>query len=251
MWNLEFRSVPAEVVLIVTVALLTLYVAGVGGATAAAIGARESWRRRRTKAGAVDLSAPSVTLDAPALPAVMSVARWIGWCAFPFALALGIFENGSYPWVAPVTVLLMVAINAFYFTAMPALGAPLVLTPDGFSSGGRPVRWVYVTDLSAGRLGTLQAPRAFSPGEWRDRRERPPNVIFYRLNRALVHRRRPFLGWWIGLGYYDGLIRNAFGVETDRLLKEMLDRRRRALDAEGPPLRRPPSEASGRRRRGE
>jgi len=38
--------------------------------------------------------------------------------------------------------------------------------------------------------------------------------------------------------YYDGVIRNHFGVTTDQLLNEMRERRQRALDAEGPPLSR-------------
>jgi hypothetical protein len=35
------------------------------------------------------------------------------------------------------------------------------------------------------------------------------------------------------------MIRNAFGVTTEQLLKEMRDRREHALEAEGPPLARP------------
>jgi hypothetical protein len=43
---------------------------------------------------------------------------------------------------------------------------------------------------------------------------------------------------WNGMTYYDGIIRNHFGVATDQLLHEMRERRQKALDAEGPPLSR-------------
>jgi len=40
----------------------------------------------------------------------------------------------------------------------------------------------------------------------------------------------------MGLSYYDGIIRNAFGVATQQLLQAMRERQRVALDAQGPPL---------------
>jgi hypothetical protein len=84
-------------------------------------------------------------------------------------------------------------------------------------------------------------------GEWQDPKA-VPNVIFYRTNRALVKPRRKTIAQrWAGLGYYDGVIRNAFGVTTESLLQAMRERQRRALEAEGPPLR-PPRPDETRRR---
>jgi hypothetical protein len=65
-------------------------------------------------------------------------------------------------------------------------------------------------------------------GEWQDPRA-IPNVIFYRLNRALVKPRRKTISQrWSGLNYYDGIIRNAFGVSTESLLRAMRERQRQA-----------------------
>jgi hypothetical protein len=72
--------------------------------------------------------------------------------------------------------------------------------------------------------------------EWQDPRVRA-NVIFYRLNRALTPSRRTFVQRLIGFTYYDGVIRNAFGVPTDQLLRALRDWQRQALEAEPLPLR--------------
>jgi hypothetical protein len=228
-----------RVVLLVTVALLTLYVIGVGGTTAAAIGVRESWRRLRRATQGPDLTTAEVVLNAPSLPRQVRVFRLVGWIAFPFALALGIFDNPHYPWVLPATVIVTVALNAFYFSATRGLGEPLTLTSDGFRIGDRKVRWVHVTDLVGGHMNEFRSlPMPDKGGEWRDPKGPVPNVVFYRLNRALVRTRPPGLLRLSGHTYYDGIIRNHFGVATDQLLHEMRERRQRALDAEGPPLSR-------------
>jgi hypothetical protein len=228
-----------QVVLLITVALLTMYVLGIGGTTASAIGIRESWRRRLRNAVSPDLRASEVVLNAPTLPRLVSVMRVLGWIAFPFALALGIFANRSYPWVVLVTVALTVALNAFYFTAAQGLGERLTLSSDGFRLGERAVRWIHVTDLVGAHMGAFRGMRMSEDGEWRDPKQLPPNVVFYRLNRALIRPQKSLLQRWSGLSYYDGMIRNAFGVTTEQLLKEMRDRREHALEAEGPPLARP------------
>jgi hypothetical protein len=227
-----------RVVLLLTVALLTVYVVGVGGTTAAAIGVRESWRRLRGTAQSPDLQAAEVILNAPSLPHNLRFLRLVGWIAFPFALALGVFANHNYPWVLPVTVILTVALNAFYFSATRALGERLTLTADGFRIGDRTVRWVHVTDLTGGYMNQIRVIPMPDRGEWRDPKAPVPNVVFYRLNRALVRTRPPGLLRWSGHNYYDGIIRNDFGVATDQLLHEMRERRQKALDAEGPPLSR-------------
>jgi hypothetical protein len=227
-----------RVVLLLTVALLTLYVIGVGGTTAAAIGVRESWRRLRRTAQDPDLHAAEVVLNAPSLPRRLRLLRAAGWIAFPFALALGVFANPHYPWVLPATVIVTVALNAFYFSATRALGERLTLTSDGFRLGERTVRWVHVTDLTGGYMNEIRIIPMPDRGDWRDPKAPVPNVVFYRLNRALVHTRPPGLLRWSGHSYYDGIIRNHFGVATDQLLKEMRERRQKALDAEGPPLSR-------------
>jgi hypothetical protein len=227
-----------RLVLLATVAFLTLYVLGVGGTTAAAIGVRESWRRRSKAAHNPDLKAPEVVLNAPTLPRRLPLIRMAGWIAFPFALGLGVFANPHYPWVLPVTVIVTVALNAFYFSATRALGERLTLTADGFRIGERTVRWVHVTDLTGGYMNEIRVIPMPDRGDWRDPKAPVPNVVFYRLNRALVRTRPPGLLRWSGHAYYDGIIRNHFGVATDQLLKEMRERRQRALDAEGPPLSR-------------
>jgi hypothetical protein len=169
---------------------------------------------------------------------------------FPVALVLAVFANRSFPWLAPLAVLVMVGLNAFYFTAMQGMGEPLTLTKDGFRLGHkgreRNVRWIHVTDLVGARVGAFGGMRMSEPGEWQDPNLRP-NVIFFRLNRALVRTPRTLLQRFRGLTYFDGVIRNAFGVPTEQLLQAMREWQRLAVDAESPPFRRPrPGEQKGR-----
>ncbi|MGA7911311.1 MAG: hypothetical protein WB682_11310 [Candidatus Dormiibacterota bacterium] len=227
-----------QAVLLITVALLTLYVIGVGGATATAITIREAWRRRQRSSPRPDLTSGEVVLDAPSLPAAVRALRVAGWVAFPVALALAVFADRRYIWVAPVAVIVMVALNAYYFTAMQGLGERLTLSEDGFRLGARDVRWIHVTDLIGAHMGAFRGMRMSEAGEWQDPKV-VPNVIFYRLNRALVRPRKSVRQRLGGLSYYDGMIRNVFGVTTEQLLRGMRDRRHLALEAEGPPIRRP------------
>ena len=163
--------------------------------------------------------------------------RLVGWIAFVPALVLGVFANRAFMWVGPVTVILMVALNAFYFSAIQGIGETLVLAADGFRLGKRNVRWVHVTELTAAHVGAFRAMKAAEAGEWQDPKLHP-NVIFYRLNRALVDPRKSLLQRWSGLSYYDGMIRNTFGVPIEDLLSQMRERRRKALEAQEPALRR-------------
>ena len=234
----------ARVLLIITVAFLTVYVIGIGGATAAAIRVSESWRRRGRSTIDLGPLAGEVVLKAPTLPRAVRLLRIVGWVAFPVALVLALFVTRDYPWVVPVTVVVMVALNAFYFTAMQGIGENLTLRADGFhlgaSASGQIVRWVHVTELSGAHIGAFRGTRMSEAGEWQDPKA-IPNVIFYRLNRALVKpRRRTITQRWSGLSYYDGVIRNAFGVTTESLLKAMREWQREALEAESPRLRNQP-----------
>jgi hypothetical protein len=229
--------------LLITVAFLTAYVIGIGGTTAAAIRVSESWRRRGRNSTDLGPLAGEVVLKAPSLPRAVGVLRIAGWVAFPVALVLALFVTREYPWVAPVAVLVMVALNAFYFTAMQGIGETLTLRADGFqlgaSTSGRTVRWVHVTDLAGAHIGAFRGTRMSEAGEWQDPKTNP-NVIFYRLNRALVKPRRKTISQrWGGLTYYDGIVRNTFGVTTESLLRAMREWQQKALEAEGPPLRRP------------
>jgi hypothetical protein len=228
--------------LLITVAFLTVYVIGTGGTTAAAIRVSEGWRRRGRSTADLGPLAGEVVLKAPTLPRAVRVLRIAGWVAFPVALVLALFAARDYPWVAPVTVLVMVALNAFYFTAMQGMGEQLTLTTDGFRMGApgsaRTVRWVHVTDFMGAHVGAFRAIRMSEGGEWQDPKT-VPNVIFYRLNRALVQPRKTLLNRFTGLMYFDGLIRNTFGIPTQQLMAAMRACHRLALEAEGPPLRRP------------
>jgi hypothetical protein len=233
----------AAVRLLVTVAFLTVYVVGIGGTTATAIRIREAWRRSRP--GSVALNATprvDVTLRAPSLPTSIRRLRVAGWIAFPIALVLALFVNPAYPMVVPLTVVVMVAINAFYFTAMQNMGEPLTLTRDGFRIGQsgheRTVRWIHVTELVGARSGAFKGMRMSESGEWQDPKL-IPNVVYYRLNHALVHSPKTLRQRWSGLAYYDGVIHNAFGVPTEQLLGVMRDLHRLAVEAESPPFRRP------------
>jgi hypothetical protein len=233
----------AAVRLLVTVAFLTVYVVGIGGTTATAIRIREVWRR--TRQGPISLIATpgvDVTLKAPSLPTVMRRLRVAGWIAFPIALVLALFANPSYPMIVPLTVVVMVAINAFYFTAMQNMGEPLTLTQDGFRIGQRgherAVRWIHVTELIGARSGAFKGMRMSEGGEWQDPKL-VPNVVYYRLNHALVHSPKTLRQRWSGLAYYDGVIHNAFGVPTEQLVSAMRELHRLAVDAEAPPFRRP------------
>ena len=229
--------------MLVTVVLLVVYVIGIGGATATAIRVNEAWRRRPAQMSSLGPSdGTDVVLSAPSLPVAFRPVRLVGWVVFPIALALAIFANRSFPWIGPLAVVVMVGLNAFYFTAMQSLGEPLTLTKDGFRLGPRgrerSVRWVHVTDLVGARLGAFSGMRMSEAGEWQDPKLRP-NVIFFRLNRALVHAPKTLIQRLRGFSYYDGAIRNAFGVPTEQLLQAMREWQRLAIDAEAPPFRRP------------
>lgn len=235
---------PSEQLLLVSIGLLTLYVLGVGGATAAAIRIRERWRQR--KIGSAELAVRpgrEVVLSAPSLTRTLRLVRFAGWAAFPPALVLGIFADTEYPWVVPVVVIVMVALNAFYFTAMQNMGDELTLAPDGFrlGHGGRgaksvKVRWAHVTEFTGARVGAFTAAKMSEAGEWQDPRTRP-NVIFYRLNRALVALRKSVIQRLLGFTYYDGVIRNAFGIPTEVLLSTLREWQRVALESEALPIR--------------
>lgn len=235
-------GVDGRTLLVITVALLTVYTIGIGGTTAAAIGARDAWRRRPRAEPNLDPRRGEVVLVAPKLP---SAARWLriaGWIAFPPALVLALFADLSYPWLAPLTVVLMVGLNAFYFTAVQGIGEQLTLTAEGFRVGplhaGSTVRWAHVTDFMGAHIGPFRGMRMSEGGEWQDPRT-VPNVIFYRLNRALVRPRKSPLSRLTGLTYFDGVIRNRFGVTTQDLMQAMRTCHRLALEEERLRLRRP------------
>src|SRR5712692_1268766 len=106
--------------------MLVLYVIAIGGATATAIRINEAWRRRPVKVTTIGpRDEGDVVLQAPALPAAVRRIRLVGWVAFPIALVLAFFADRSCPWIAPVTVAVMLGFIAFYFTATQGLGEPL------------------------------------------------------------------------------------------------------------------------------
>ena len=231
---------PPEQLLLVSIGLLTLYVLGVGGATAGALRARERWRQRKIGAGELEPGpGREVTLSAPSLTRPLRLFRFAGWAAFPPALVLGVFADTGFPWVVPVMVIVMVALNAFYFTAMQNMGDELTLAPDGFRLGrggeARRIRWAHVTEFTGARVGAFSAAKMSEAGEWQDPRSRP-NVIFYRLNRALVATRKSALQRLLGFTYYDGVIRNAFGIPTEKLLSTLREWQRVALESEELPI---------------
>ena len=224
--------------LLVTVALLTVYTIGVGGTTAVAIGVRDAWRRRERTIPDLDPQRADVVLTAPALPRGIRMLSIAGWIAFPLALLLALFANHSYRWLAPLTVILMVAVNAFYFTAVQGMGEQLTLTRDSFRhrrrSDMRTVQWVHVTDFMGAHIGPFRAKRMSEGNEWQDPKE-VPNVIFYRLNRALVRPpRKTLVQRFTGQTYFDGVIRNTFGVPTQQLVQAMRACQRVALEEEAP-----------------
>jgi hypothetical protein len=227
--------------LLLTIAMLTIYVLGVGGSTAGAIRIRERWRHRTIDAASLEPRAGrEVVLSAPSLSPWLRRLRALGWAAFPPALALAVFADRGYPWVAPLAVLLMVGLNAFYFTAMQNMGEELTLAPDTFRLGPagktKTVRWAHITELTGARVGAFSATKMSEAGEWQDPRTKP-NVIFYRLNRALVTPRKTALQRLLGFTYYDGVIRNAFGIPTEQLLRTLRDWQRVALESEDLPIR--------------
>ena len=90
-----------------------------------------------------------------------------------------------------------------------------------------------MTEFTGARVGAFSATKMSEAGEWQDPRTKP-NVIFYRLNRALVTPRKTVLQRLLGFTYYDGVIRNAFGIPTEQLLRTLKDWQRQALEAGGP-----------------
>lgn len=229
------------ILLVVTIATLTVYVVGVGGTTATAIRIREAWRHRKFDAAElIPRGSGEVVLSAPSLPRGLARLRLVGWLAFTPALVLAVFADRGYPWVTPVVVVLMVALNAFYFTALQNMGEQLTLTRDGFRLGAghkaKAVRWIHVTEFTGARVGAFSGMKMPEADEWQDPRVRP-NVILYRLNRALTPTRRSLVHRLIGFTYYDGTIRNAFGVPTPLLLRTLRAWQRVALDAESLPLK--------------
>jgi hypothetical protein len=235
-------EVEARTLLVITVALLTVYTVGIGGTTAAAIGAWDAWRRHARSAPNLDPRRGEVLLLAPSLPGPVRWLRIAGWIAFAPALVLALFADISYPWLAPLTVVLMVGLNAFYFSAMQGIGEQLTLTTEGFRVGrprGRStVRWAHVTDFMGAHIGPFRGVRMSEGGEWQDPKT-VPNVIFYRLNRALVRPRKSPLSRFTGMTYFDGVIRNRFGVTTQDLMLAMRTCHRLALEEERMRLRRP------------
>ena len=232
---------PSAELLLLTIAMLTVYVLGVGGTTAGAIRIRERWRQRTIDPASLEpRPGHEVVLSAPSLSPWLRRLRLVGWAAFPPALALAVFADQSYPWVAPLAVLLMVAFNAFYFTAMQNMGEELTLAADAFRLGpaGKTtqVRWAHVTEFTGARIGAFSATKMSQEGEWQDPRTKP-NVIFYRLNRALVTPRKTALQRLLGFTYYDGVIRNAFGIPTDQLLRTLKGWQGVALESEELPIR--------------
>lgn len=232
---------PSAALLLVTIGALAVYVLGIGGSTAGAIRIREQFRQRPADAAALAARpAGQVVISAPSLNRGLRALRVAGWVAFPVALGLAVFVDTRYAWVAPLAVLLMVALNAFYFTAMQNMGEELTLEPDAFYVGraGKKVkvRWAHVTEFTGARVGAFSASKMSEAGEWQDPRTRP-NVIFYRLNRALVTPRKSFLQRVLGFTYYDGVIRNVFGIPTEQLLRTLRDWQRQALESEDLPLR--------------
>jgi len=232
----------ARSLLVITVALLTLYTVGVGGTTATAIGAWDAWRRQKRSTPNLDPRLGEVVLVAPTLPRAAGWFRVAGWIAFPPALVLALFANPGYPWLAPLTVVLMVGLNAYYFTAMQGIGEQLTLTAEGFRVGPPKtrsiVRWAHVTDFMGAHIGPFRGIRMSEGGEWQDPKT-VPNVIFYRLNRALVRPHKSPLSRFTGLTYFDGVIRNRFGVTTQELMQAMRTCHRLALEEEAQKLRRP------------
>ncbi len=232
---------PSAELLLLTIAMLTVYVLGIGGSTAGAIRIRERWRQRTIDAATLEpRPGREVVLSAPSLSPWLRRLRLVGWAAFPMALALAVFADQPYPWVAPLAVLLMVALNAFYFTAMQNMGEELMLAQDTFRLGppGKTamVRWAHVTEFTGARVGAFSATKMSEAGEWQDPRTKP-NVIFYRLNRALVTPRKTLLQRLLGFTYYDGIVRNAFGIPTEQLLHTLKDWQRQALESEDLPIR--------------
>jgi hypothetical protein len=90
-----------------------------------------------------------------------------------------------------------------------------------------------VTDFMGAHVGPFRAMRMSEGAEWQDPNALP-NVIFYRLNRALVRPKKSLVQRFTGLNYFDGIIRNTFGVSTQQLLQAMRTSHRLALEAEGP-----------------
>jgi hypothetical protein len=232
----------ARTLLVVTVAFLTVYTVGIGGTTAAAIGAWDAWRRRARSTPNLDPRRGEVVLVAPTLPRAVGWLRVAGWIAFLPALGLALFANPGYPWLPPLTVVLMVALNAFYFTAMQGIGEQLTLTTEGFRVGPSQarsiVRWAHVTDFMGAHIGPFRGIRMSEGSEWQDPKT-VPNVIFYRLNRALVRPRKSLLSRFTGMTYFDGVIRNRFGVTTQELMQAFRTCHRLALEEEALRLRRP------------
>ena len=233
---------PSAELLLVTIGALTIYVVGIGGSTAGAIRIRERFRQPAAGDPTSLAARPGgrVVISAPSLSRGLRGLRLTGWVAFPIALALAVFVVGSYEWVAPLAVVLMVALNAFYFTAMQNMGEELTLEADAFYIGPAPkkvkVRWAHVTEFTGARVGAFSASKMSEAGEWQDPRARP-NVIFYRLNRALVATpRKNLFQRLLGFTYYDGVIRNVFGIPTEQLLRTLRDWQRQALEAEDLPL---------------
>ena len=232
----------ATLLILAAASCLTLYVVGIGGATAEALRVRERWRQSRPDIASLQPAAGrQVVLHAPSLNRTARVLRVVGWIAFGPALVLALFADSAHPWVIPVTIIITVALNAFYFTAMQSVGEEMAIDEDGFrlGTGGsvRSVRWIHVTALEGARVGAFTAIRMSEAGEWQDPKARP-NVVLYRLNRALVATDRTLLQRLGGFGYYDGVIRNAFGLTTAQLLDLMRSWWRRALDESSLPLTR-------------
>ena len=90
-------EVDPRTVLVITVALLTVYTVGIGGTTAAAIRAWDAWRRRERRVPNLDPRRGEVVLVAPVLPPAIRWLRIAGWTAFPLALVLALLQIHHRP----------------------------------------------------------------------------------------------------------------------------------------------------------
>ena len=127
---------------------------------------------------------------------------------------LGILATGAYALVGLCFLLSFAAAVALALILVQAdlnlrCGRRLELDPHGFTLGekrnARRVRWLHVTEFRAD----------------------PPSIRF-RLNRALVRSSH--------VGYWDGTIRNSWGVETGSLLRLLEAYRKQALESAPPYL---------------
>jgi hypothetical protein len=164
-------------------------------------------RRRLTRAASVAPALPEhpdgqLLLASPGLTWPLTALSLFGYVLLFVALGLSFVAAPAFRFAPVVDLAVWLPLVYLHTMVRGRSGQRLRLDEQGFTYGekkAKPVRWVHVSEFGAGE-----------------------DAIRYRLNRALVQSS--------GRRYWDGTIRNAWGIEPKGLLRLLEGYRAEALE---------------------